>query len=622
MLSGFTTTELIADNLIWSSRINQEDWQAVEAQVYADIFAEQRGTYSYRLRHKDGSWRWISQTNSSRWDQIQNAWSVTIISSDISDRKQAEAKIIKSEADLIEAQALAHIGNWEFDLQTQKITWSREIFLMFGCDPNQPEPNFADYLDMIYPDDRALLQQCLELALSEKIPYKIDYRIIFTDGSIRYHEGQGQIEENAQGQVIRLFGTALDISDRKLIEIELARAKEAAEAATRAKSEFLANMSHEIRTPMNGVLGMAQLLALTNLDGEQQEFVQTIRDSGEALLTIINDILDFSKIESGMLTLENRIFKVEDTLKAVCNLLTAQAINKGISLEYFINPDITSELIGDSSRLRQILLNLVGNAIKFTAQGGVSINVSNQSCHWQFEIKDTGIGIQGDRIDKLFQPFSQADASINRKYGGTGLGLVISKRLIELMGGTIWVESKGYVAGNHPLGWEAKNYAEYGSVFYFTLAFPKVSTPQLTNTEVNASIPSIKLSNAFPIRILLAEDNLVNQKVAIRLLKKLGYIADIANNGKEVLEVMQLQFYDVILMDMQMPEMDGVTATKIMRQELKSQPWIIALTANAFAEDRQICLDAGMNDFIAKPLQIQDIENALSAYQRAVLTKS
>jgi CheY-like chemotaxis protein len=392
-------------------------------------------------------------------------------------------------------------------------------------------------------------------------------------------------------------------------------------------------MSHEIRTPMNGVLGMAQLLATTKLSPEQLDFVQTIRDSGDALLTIINDILDFSKIESGMMKLEERAFSLEDILNSVCGLLRRQAQTKGINLEFWIDPTMPELLIGDSSRLRQILLNLVGNSIKFTKVGGISIAItcpqipiaqaqSVEKYCIQFAIQDTGIGIQSDRIHKLFQPFTQADASINRKYGGTGLGLAICKRLTELMGGSIWVESNRCIAGNPPLDWQA-GISLQGSTFYFRVNLGGMGDRSLDNkNQKEVSIISPPISQSSSLRILLAEDNLVNQKLAIFLIKRLGYTPDVANNGQEALNLSKQQDYDVIFMDMQMPEMDGVTATKIMRQELKSQPWIVAVTANAFSEDRQICFAAGMNDFIAKPLQIKDIENALSTYQRTASTKN
>jgi signal transduction histidine kinase/ActR/RegA family two-component response regulator len=424
-----------------------------------------------------------------------------------------------------------------------------------------------------------------------------------------------------------------ELIKREIIETQLTKSNEQLSisnvqllSATKAKSEFLANMSHEIRTPMNGIIGMTQIFPTGNLTEEQKDFIHTIRDSGHALLTIINDILDFSKIESGNLQLEERHFVLTDIIKSVCSLLATQADIKTINLEYFIDPHIPTNLIGDDSRLRQILLNLIGNAIKFTTSGGVYVSANSklinhdQKCseyQIKISIKDTGIGIDSDNLQKLFQPFTQADTSISRKYGGTGLGLAISKNLVNLMGGTIWVESLGNIAGNPPDDWIAdKNDYHQGSIFNFTFIAKSVLSTNLIPPQAPQPLQTQDINAQLQLKILLAEDNKVNQKVAIFTLKKLGYIADIANNGLEVLAMLENQFYDVILMDMQMPEMDGVTATKKIRQSTQHQPYIVALTANALEADRQTCLDVGMNDFITKPIVITEITRVLSKYSQ------
>jgi PAS domain S-box-containing protein len=612
VVSGYTATELIEDQSLWLSRANPEDWQAVEAQVYENIFAERTGIYIYRLQHKDGSWRWISQTNSSHWDASQKAWIVTIISSDISDRKQTEIALKQSE---LRNQAM--------------LSAIPDLLLRVRQDGSCLDfiPPLIDqagiFLPVIKNLSEVLPSDLLELQLQ-----KIEQALVTGELQVWEH----QINKNSQicYEEIRVFPCGLDeclvivrdVSARKQTELDLIAARTAAEAATKAKSEFLASMSHEIRTPMNGVIGMTQILGMTELTTDQQEFVKTIKDSGDALLTIINDILDFSKIESGMLEIEERDFDLEEVIGGVCNLLENQAIAQQIDLKYAIAPNIPKTVIGDLARLRQILLNLVGNAVKFTQNGHVSISVIGKKVEGKYEltfaIADTGIGIASDRLDLLFQAFTQADNSISREYGGTGLGLAISKRLVNLMEGTIWVESLGQVGGSPPIAWKPQPrnpLTPQGSTFYFTIV---LSINQMTNQPPTVLAQEFTIdeqfAEKFPLRILLVEDNPINQMVAKLMLQRLGYqINAIANNGLEALQAVQNHDYDLVLMDVQMPKMDGLTATKIIRTELNNDVRIVAMTADAMPEDRQACLDAGMDDFISKPISIQDIMSVASA---------
>ncbi|MEM7536621.1 MAG: ATP-binding protein [Chloroflexota bacterium] len=429
-------------------------------------------------------------------------------------------------------------------------------------------------------------------------------------------------------------------------ESELRKAKEIAETTADAKSEFLANMSHEIRTPMNGVIGMTDLLCDTELTKTQEEYVQTIRKSGELLLGVINEILDFSKLESEMMVLENAPFSVEECVQDVLMMLSAEGQRKEVLLSADIARTVPAKVSGDVFRLRQVLINLTGNALKFTEQGKITIKVKklrkpprqahqdneHQHCTQavpqqvvlQFCVRDTGIGIPADRLDSLFESYSQADSSTTRRYGGTGLGLTISKRIVELMDGAIWVESQ--------LG--------VGSQFYFTIRLDVVPEPVVDSADKSprvAILPAIfdkisdqpmdapqkltdinaPLAPATPANILLAEDNVINQKVAIRLLQKLGYQADLANNGREAVEAIQNQPYDLVLMDVHMPEMDGLEATRQIHHYLSQQtqikpPRIIAMTAAVLDEERTRMKEAGMNGFIAKPIRVPELKKELA----------
>jgi len=717
-----------------------------------------------RLRRKDGIPIWASLTATAHFDTKGEIDWIDGILEDITERKHIEEELHNSQRRLADIIEFLPDAVMVIDAEGRITGWNRAIEKMTGVKAEDilGKGNYEHAIPF-YGERRPVLIDLVLKPVEEVIAkyahLQRDGDILMGQGHITglpggelYFSGHATALRDFSGKIVGAIETVRDVTERKRFEDELARAKDAAESANRAKSAFLAMMSHEIRTPMNAIIGMSSLLLDSILNAQQRDFVQTIRNSGESLLTIINDILDFSKIEAGRMELEESPFDVRECVESSLELFSFRARNKGLELGCLIDSGVPAAISGDPTRVNQNLVNLIGNAMKFTEKGEIVVSVDARGIEkpskaegtdkgdvWfelHFAVRDTGIGIQPERMKYLFQAFSQADSSTARRYGGTGLGLAISKRLAEMMGGRIWGESEPgegstfhftvqakaapdvkrpsltidpnvlktkrvlavddnktnrEILSHYIRSWgmelvtagsgkEALDILSYESRFdllVIDLQMPDMDgltlSEQILNVPEACSLPMVLLSssaedldpgktkqfravlfkpvkssrlyNTFieifspldmvstaaqaekaysefdpdmgkrhPLRILLAEDNHTNQVLALALLDRLGYRADVAGNGVEVLKTLQRQSYDVILMDVQMPEMDGLEATREVRRSFDPacQPRIIALTADAMKEDRERCLAAGMDDYVSKPIQVSELVSALN----------
>ena len=632
------------------------------------------------------------------------------------------------------AEKIATFGIWQWDAKDNLFTLSESTSELCRLDHKKTRVTAEELYATVPAEDAVTAREAREQALAERRTYEVEYRRVFPDGCVRWYRNRARTEFDGDVPA-RMVGAIIDITEQKELLLSLERAKEAAEAAVSAKSQFLANMSHEIRTPMNAVMGMTSLLLDFDLPDDAKDYVNTIRTSSDSLLSIINDILAFSKIESGKLDLEHIPISLHECLEEAAELLSPKCAEKGLEIAVDIDSALSEWIYGDSTRLRQIVVNLLSNAVKFTERGEIIIR-ARKICGLSGEkqihiaVQDTGIGIEASKLDRLFQSFSQVDASTTRKFGGTGLGLAISKRLSELLGGRMWVESQAGVGSNFqftipyeaapaqkfppvtPKDWSSKTvltvddnptnlfiidaYLKHWNLSNkmvasgaealtelrtdrYDLVLLDWQMPEMDGVELAKAVktefglnapPMVMLSssaasvretfrdqeNPFvalmtkpirrqhlhrvllrvlsglteqtanaktmegdlaqraPLRILVADDNLINQKVATRLLVRWGYRPDVVSNGLEVLDALRRQRYDIVLLDVQMPEMDGLEAAGRIKAEWNdpaSRPFLAALTAGAMKEDRDRCIAAGMDGYLSKPLNVQELQVVL-----------
>ena len=551
----------------------------------------------------------IAWRNTSTTDEHGRIVGTLSSGMDITERKRAESQLSEREEFL--RMITENVDDFIAVLDTQgmRLYNSPSYGRLFGDAGSLLHTNsFAE----IHQDDRDLVKSAFMETVRSGISQCLDYRFVLPDGTVRNMESRGGVIRNSAGEVSSVVVVSRDVTERKQAERELrelnerleerveqrtrelTQAKQLAESANRVKSEFLANMSHEIRTPLNSILGMAHLALNLKTDRKNQSYLRNIQSSGEHLLGIIDDILDFSKLDAGKLKIETVDFCLDRVLESVNNLVVGKAAAKGLELSFDVDAGLRVSLRGDPLRLVQILVNYADNAVKFTETGGITLRArkigeDKTSCHVRFEVQDTGIGIGGAEQAKLFQPFQQLDASSTRQYGGTGLGLAICRQLAGMMpDGAIGVDS---VPGQ-------------GSTFWFSVRLDKSSQPCCAENDNGAGISPDILAAINGAHILLVENNLFNQQVATEFLEKAGATVCVAQNGKEALGLLDNDNFACVLMDIQMPVMDGFEATRLIRANPDlAGMCVIAMTASASERDRERCLDAGMNDFIGKPFR-------------------
>jgi PAS domain S-box-containing protein len=538
---------------------------------------------------------------------VDNALLYRDAQQEIAERTRTEAELRQTDDRLRFTLTAALVGTWAWNMRTGHVEWSDNLEAIHGRAPGSFGGTFESFLEDVHPEDRDLILRSIASAISEGGDYRVEYRVVRADGGITWIEGKGRLMRDDRGQPIGMAGICMDITERHRVDEELHRAKNAAEAASRAKSGFLANVSHELRTPMNAIIGMTDLAIAENPPQPIAGYLRTAKESATLLMRLLNDLLDVSKIESGRFELDFVPFRLRDTVDEAFRTLLPRAAERNLELTYEVAGDVPDELLGDPLRLQQVLINLVGNGVKFTSEGSVRVHVardadSARDVYLRFSVKDTGIGISREDQERIFSPFTQVDLSSTRRFGGAGLGLAICAQLVAMMKGSITVNS---VPGQ-------------GAEFVFTARFqPAIAAlagPFRPAADSRLAGAPRAAAPRRALTVLLAEDTHANQELVISVLSRYGHRVHVARNGRQAVDMYQERPYDVILMDVQMPVLDGLEATRQIRT-LESASGthvpIVAMTAHAMQGDRERCLAAGMDDYLPKPLEVLRLEETV-----------